>query len=360
MIKISLCMIVKDEELVLARCLKCIVPCVDEIIIVDTGSKDKTKEIAKQFTNSIYDFVWINNFSKARNFAFSKATCNYVMWLDADDVIDKKNQEKLLKLKETLSENVGQVYMKYHIAFDEFGNPTFSYLRERLFKKSLNPIWREPIHEYVECGGEKFVSDIEVIHKKEKTTDSNRNLKIFKQILKNEKTLNARMQYYYARELMYHNKTKQAISAFNKFLKMNDGWSVNKVEACCEKANCYLGQNQTSKAIQSLLDCFLYEIPTPEIFCKLGEIYFLANDYKKAVYWYEQALYCKKENYLGFVQEDYYVFIPALQLCVIHYRQGNKKLAKYYNELAGKIKPQDKSYQHNKVLFEKEEKGETI
>lgn len=358
MIKISLCLIVKNEEKTLKRCLNSICNCVDEIIIIDTGSKDNTKNIASEFTKQIYDFDWIDDFSKARNFAFSKANFDYIMWLDSDDVVSKKNQAKILKLKETIKENIGQVYMKYNIAFDEFSNPTFSYYRERLFKKSFNPVWNEPIHEYVECGGEKLISDIEIEHRKEKTTDKKRNLKIFNKILKKEKKLSPRMQYYYARELMYHEKTKLAILNFNKFLKIENGWSVNKLETCYELANCYIKQNKKQKAIQILLNSFLIDIPTPEIFCKLGEIYFFQNEYKKSIYWYEQALFCKKENNIGFVQEDYYIFIPAMQLCVIYYKQGNKNLAKYYNELAGKTKPQNKYYLQNKSLFEKEEKGE--
>ena len=74
MITISLCMIVKNEEKVLARCLDSIADLMDEIIIVDTGSSDNTKEIAKKYTDKIYDFTWIDDFSAARNFAFSKAT----------------------------------------------------------------------------------------------------------------------------------------------------------------------------------------------------------------------------------------------------------------------------------------------
>ena len=74
MVTISLCMIVKDEEEILARCLDCVADLMDEIIIVDTGSTDKTKEIARRYTDKIYDFKWENDFSAARNFAFSKAT----------------------------------------------------------------------------------------------------------------------------------------------------------------------------------------------------------------------------------------------------------------------------------------------
>ena len=77
MITISLCMIVKNEEKNLERCLSSYAPLMDEIIVVDTGSTDKTKEIAAKFTDKIYDFTWINDFSAARNFSFEKANCNH-------------------------------------------------------------------------------------------------------------------------------------------------------------------------------------------------------------------------------------------------------------------------------------------
>ena len=79
MATISLCMIVKNEEQVLARCLDSVADLMDEIIIVDTGSTDRTKEIAARYTDQIYDFAWIGDFSAARNFSFSKATMNTSM-----------------------------------------------------------------------------------------------------------------------------------------------------------------------------------------------------------------------------------------------------------------------------------------
>ena len=72
MISISMCMIVKNEQDILARCLDSYAGTYDELIIVDTGSTDNTKEIAAHYTDKIYDFEWINDFSAARNFAFSK------------------------------------------------------------------------------------------------------------------------------------------------------------------------------------------------------------------------------------------------------------------------------------------------
>lgn len=100
MISVSLCMIVKDEEEVLGRCLESVKNVVDEIIIADTGSKDRTKEIARQYTDKVYDFEWKDDFSAARNFSLSKGTKDYLMWIDADDVLPEKSVWEMLKLKE--------------------------------------------------------------------------------------------------------------------------------------------------------------------------------------------------------------------------------------------------------------------
>ena len=115
MISLSVCMIVKNEQEVIARCLECIKDIADEIIIVDTGSYDKTKQIANNYTNKIYDFKWCNDFSKARNFSFAKATKDYIMWLDADDIIKEKDRLKLKNLKKTIDNNVDFLMLKYDV-----------------------------------------------------------------------------------------------------------------------------------------------------------------------------------------------------------------------------------------------------
>ena len=86
---ISLCMIAKNEENYLEKCLNNIKNSVDEIIIVDTGSNDKTMEIAKKFTNKVYNFRWNNDFSEARNFSLKKAAKDWILMLDADESIKK-------------------------------------------------------------------------------------------------------------------------------------------------------------------------------------------------------------------------------------------------------------------------------
>ena len=99
MITISLCLIVKNEEKTLERCLRSVDGIPDEIVIVDSGSEDTTKAIAGRFTSRIFDFEWVDNFSAARNYSFAQATMDYILWLDADDVLLQQDRNKLLELK---------------------------------------------------------------------------------------------------------------------------------------------------------------------------------------------------------------------------------------------------------------------
>ena len=98
---VSLCMIVKNEKDHLARCLRSVKPVVDEIILVDTGSNDETKDIARLFGAQVYDFSWVDDFSKARNFSLSKASGDWIFVLDADETISDKDYEKLKRVLET-------------------------------------------------------------------------------------------------------------------------------------------------------------------------------------------------------------------------------------------------------------------
>jgi tetratricopeptide (TPR) repeat protein len=97
---VSLCMIVKNEEQHLAKCLRSVKPIVDEMIIVDTGSTDRTKDIAKVFGAKVYDYKWNDDFSEARNFSISKASGMWSLILDADEAISSLDHNKFKKIIE--------------------------------------------------------------------------------------------------------------------------------------------------------------------------------------------------------------------------------------------------------------------
>ena len=135
---LSLCLICKNEENNIKRLLDSVRGNLfDEIIIVDTGSTDRTVEVAKKYTDKIFFFKWINDFSAARNHSFSKATSSHILWLDSDDVVKPADYQKLLNLKGRLHESDIWLF-KYEYAHDEFGNSICSFFRERIVKRFVS------------------------------------------------------------------------------------------------------------------------------------------------------------------------------------------------------------------------------
>ena len=214
MVSVSLCMIVKNEEDVLGRCLESAAGLVDEIIIVDTGSTDRTKEIAARFTGKIFDFPWADDFAAARNESFSHASMDYCLWLDADDVLLEADRAAFLALKETLDPAVSVVMAPYHTGFDESGRVTFSCYRERLIKNRAGMRWEGAVHEAVAPAGRILYGDFAVTHRKTRPGDPDRNLRIYEAQLAAGKVLDPRQQLYYGRELYYHQRYEEAQAAY--------------------------------------------------------------------------------------------------------------------------------------------------
>lgn len=353
MITISLCMIVKNEENTLGRCLDSVKDIVDEIIIVDTGSTDNTKKIAEKYTDKIYDFEWIDDFSAARNYSFSKATMDYIMWLDADDVILEEDRKKLEISKDILDSSIDVVMMLYNVGFDDKGNVTLSYYRERLVKKSRNFKWVDPVHEYIEARGKILNLNVCITHRKIHSSVSDRNINIFRKMLKEGKELSPRNLFYYGRELYFKNKFEEAIKLFNKFLDTNQGWVEDNINACYLLAICYESIEDRKNTLKILVRSFEYDLPRAEICCLIGNYYFEDKNYKNAIFWYELATNLKKpENNWGFILHEYWDYIPFIQLCVCYDRLGDTEKAIMYNNKVLENRPNDTKALYNEKYFE--------
>lgn len=354
---LSLCMIVKNEEDVIGRCLDCVSDLFDEIIIVDTGSEDNTMEIVKKYTKNIYYFKWIEDFAEVRNYSFSKATKDYIMWLDADDIILDKDKEKIKDLKMNMDKSIDMVMMKYNTQFDSNENVTFSYYRERIFKRSKNFRWIGEIHEVIPLTGNIIYSDAAISHKKLKQNEPNRNLRIFENMIANGKELDPRQQFYYARELYYNERYEDAIKTFNNFLDSGKGWVENCINACQDLSYCYYAIGDSNKAINACFKSFEFDEPRAEICCDIGEYFLEREKYNQAIFWYKLALTRKiNETSGGFILSDCYNFIPYIQLCLCYFRIGDIKKSKEYNDKAASIKPNDSSVIYNKNYFDSIEK----
>ena len=353
MATISLCMIVKNEEMHIARCLDSMADLVDEIIIVDTGSTDRTVEIVSDYTDKVYSYSWKDDFADARNASFSRAVMDYCMWMDADDILEASERDKFLQLKQTLSADVDIVMMKYHTSFDEAGRPSFSYFRERWIRNCAKYRWTGAVHEVIPPDGRVVYSDIAVCHKKVGAGDPDRNLKIYQKMIAAGKYLEPRQQYYYGRELYYHRQYREAISVFEEFLLSAEGWIENKIEACSVCADCYYRLGEEQAALSTLLRSLGFDLPRAELCCESGKYFLEHGNFHNAIFWYETALNTpKKEHSDGFILPDCYDYVPFLQLCVCYDRMGERQKAKEYNERAGSCKPYSQAYLYNKRYFD--------
>ena len=362
MVKISLCMIVRDEEMVLERCLESVANIVDEIVVVDTGSVDKTKDVAKKFTDQIYDYVWCDDFSAARNFAFSKGNCEYLMWMDADDVFPASEKRKFFDMKENLEKQpCDMVMMIYDAAFDAEGKSSLSYYRERLIRNCPQARWEGRVHEVIVPFGKVRQVDIHFEHRKEKKEYSERNLNIYEKMISEGQTLDAREQFYYGRELFYHRNYEKATEVFKVFLQEPTAWLENKLEAVRFLSYSLHTLGYIEEAFDALLQGLKLAPPTGEICCDIGKYFYNRTEWENAIFWYENALHAEKRTEKGaFVLEECYGYLPCIQLCVCYDRMGDAERAEMYNEMAGVWKPNDEAVMKNREYFLKKKKAVSL
>lgn len=348
-------MIVKDEENIIARCLDSAYGIADEIIIIDTGSKDRTKEICSKYTDKIFDFEWIDNFAAARNYAFSKASKEYILWMDADDVILEEDRVKFLQFKKELDNTVDSVAMLYNLAINEYGKASLSYRRNRLVKRSRNFTWHGVVHEYLEVNGKVINSEIAITHKK-MTPSGDRNLKIYRRKLENGETFTPRDVLYYGNELYEHNFMEEALENYTKFLDM-DGWFEDKINVCGKISDYYSNIGNYAEAINYSLQSFKYDVPRAEFCCRMGYNFLQQNDIHQAIFWYKTATELQKpENSMGFLNDACWTWLPHLQLCLCYDKIGNYELAYKHNSIAEKYRPNDDRILYNKEYFINEHK----
>lgn len=146
--RVSLCLIVRDEAHNLEDCLTPVLGLVDEVIVVDTGSQDATREIARRLGAQVFDMPWQDSFAAARNETLRHATGDYILWLDADDRIEPESLEELAYL---LTQVEGKRWFYFMDVYSrQFGHPTGTYTRHaRLFPRLANIAWEYRVHEQI-------------------------------------------------------------------------------------------------------------------------------------------------------------------------------------------------------------------
>jgi glycosyltransferase involved in cell wall biosynthesis len=311
-------MIVKNEEQSLDACLSTVCDIADEINIVDTGSTDKTVEIARKYTDRVFFFDWINDFAAARNFSFSKATMDYILWLDADDVIYPEDREKLKQLKETLDKKTDMVYMDYRYKKDGFGNIIINQKRERLIKRGIGSKWYGKIHETIPVTGRTLVTDIGIDHEHNKPEVSvKRNLQILESIIDTPEETMGEL-YYYVKTLYNQKEYDKVLPYLERFVAQNKKYRLPAMDAYQALHYTYLIKNDFEKAYLVLVDNDSLLNNYSEYYCALGNFTAtLLKDYALAVEYYKKALTATGADESGvqtYTYGKYYYYTPYFAL----------------------------------------------
>lgn len=162
-------MIVRNEAHQLADCLQPVVDIFDEIVIVDTGSTDNTRQIARQFTQHVHAFAWCDDFSAARNETLRHAQGNWIFWLDADDRLSRDNVDRLKATFAALPDFPAAFLMDTVCTFQNVGDTERLISHPRLFSRHPQLQWQGRVHEQLRpwptsLGFQIKYSDVQVQH----------------------------------------------------------------------------------------------------------------------------------------------------------------------------------------------------
>ncbi|MEW4241132.1 glycosyltransferase [Priestia megaterium] len=288
---ISLCMIVKNEEKVLRRCLDSVKEYVDEIIIVDTGSEDSTRSIAREFTKNIFEYQWTSSFSDARNFAASKAKGEWILVLDADEYVDSYNlKNAIAEIRK--NENKFDIYAVNIINFaGEYGESIAQHKHVRIYKNNNTIEFFRSIHEQLRKKNNKVVniglSKLMIYHSgyltktvqdKDKT---NRNkLLIDKEM---QKKNNAFDFFNLGNEYKIIGENELALDSYIEAFKRKEDFLLEWVPFClCNMVECLIDSKRFHEALNVIGDAEKIYTNTADFPYLRGHIYLAQSRYDDA------------------------------------------------------------------------------
>jgi glycosyltransferase involved in cell wall biosynthesis len=304
-------MIVRDGEPVLGRCLEGVSLFADELIVVDTGSADTTKKIAARYTDQIYDYIWSDDFAAARNESYRYATGDYIMWVDADDVIDEENAAKLNDLKRALAGAVpAGAPESIEMLYDIPENGCMVY-HSRIVRRDANPVWQGRLHESIPLRGPAMRTDITIYHRKIHSRDYAQNIRIIRKMLLDDAWMNFRLKANCWLDCYMAGETALADRLFRE---------------CKSEAESGTGTDWES--------CLL-----------IADVLRNLKEYNAALEWYKLALLLSES---GSTDAAFLAYQQLVKCC---FQLGRRSEAQRYNEKALALRPNSKSVRLNRMAL---------
>lgn len=290
--KLSACLIIRDEAANLDRCLASIRPHVDEICILDTGSTDDSPRIARKYADKWEQWTGCNDsdgriadFSAARNRNLAQATGDAVLWLDGDDeLVGGESLRKLASEAPRGPSGCFSVLAAYEYDHDEAGRVTVMQWRERLVGRPDMFEWRGPVHEGLlgKAGGEPAHSQTElfrVVHRRRQSAKGgvgDRNLRILRAWFAANGEADVRLMHYFAAELLANKHIGEAMYWFRRHALMSN-WSDERCLSLMHLARIHLAFGDGQEAVRYATEAMTTK-SWPEPFWLMGQAWCMMSE----------------------------------------------------------------------------------
>jgi tetratricopeptide (TPR) repeat protein len=351
---VSAALIVKDEARVLARCLSSLRPHVDEIVVVDTGSADETPAIAKQFTERVRHFAWCDDFAAARQYAFDQATGDWVMWVDADDVV--LGGEHIRSLTAGAPPGLAGFSWRYIYSRDNWGNSQCELWRERCVRHDGSFQWIGRVHEVLVGPPQKQLAHSDAViveHRpdpRQRVRKTGRNLAILEAEAADTATPAPRLLFYLAREYADAGRYQQALAAYEQYLAVCQ-WDEERYLAQTAVAALHRALSQYDRAVDADLQALKTAPQRPEAYFGLAQSYYFLEAWSHVVHWAEigNALPLPPDGHINNPRANAFDWIIYYVNAL--YRLGRTEEALSWTQRALTICPDDAWHQANYLFF---------
>lgn len=351
---IALCMIIKNEAHNLGPLLQSVKGCFDEIHITDTGSTDSSIEFLQSINKqraegsgfwsegfpeiNVHHFTWVNDFAAARDYSFSHAKTDYIMWIDGDDVLS--SAADFIKWRDTVL-HAGHYWLAvYNYSFDDKGVPNCKFIRERVIKRDHGFGWEYFVHEgLVQKEGKQFwpqrVSTWWVNHRRteeDKKQDHLRNVSMMDG--RDMSQVQPRMKFYYGKELFENGFPDKAGKPLMESITSGKLDIHDNLLAIQYAAQSAFSMKAYPQAIDLLMNGLRLMPNRAEFYVLLGDVYLTQNQFNNAIVNYRAATQCQMDDLGGIIvtASAAYGEYPQTQLAKIFLQTGNVVEAKKYIE----------------------------
>lgn len=316
---VGMAMIVRDEAPVIERCLETFWDHVDQVSIVDTGSKDDTVEKVRAFAEAkgetsklkLTEFEWVDDFSAARTAADAQLDTEWVAWIDADDLLT--GGDKLRQVAAAADAHVAGFIAGYNYAQDQHGNCICYLKRERLVRRGAGE-WAGRVHEAKLIPGElqELGSEIaEWVHRKEHDAAGSprRNLRILNKWVKDEPD-SPRVLGYLGTEYQVTGNHKKAIGYFKRYLKLKTGWDEERAQIHRKLSDSLIALDRESEAVEVALQALKVLPSWPDTYLCLAQAYYKLGEPAKAEQWAQKAIDLGRPDSMLILNPLDYTFQP--------------------------------------------------